>query len=376
MDVEFHYYMTYLIAARAGFVPKDAQTLAFASQAVDDNKIRCRITDGAHNFYENPLSQTMDITKPAEVLYHIYPVFHFVPWCGIRDRSVISPSARIDNEESDKEITSPNNLLAQKMMQNALDLPETDESRIYRIGIAAHAYVDTWAHQNFIGRKSPLNQIPTPKCIDTKDPTSTKEYCVENLLDTGHGAFGHSPDIPNNVWDDPRLIVSRVNNRERFLDAARHLFWLLLKDRDQHATKTFIQNNVDALLKDLNEDIGSECSTKTQRIKNYCRRAMSSEYGSEALPIYDEENISWAQEAILETWSGLIKEVQERLCVDIGGLFQKSPIDCQWAQPLEYKRSDWYKFLEAVKAHQEAGTAILKEHKIVPSSPSHSVGQA
>ncbi len=39
MNLEFHYHLTYLIAARAGFPPEDARTIATASQYTDDNSI-------------------------------------------------------------------------------------------------------------------------------------------------------------------------------------------------------------------------------------------------------------------------------------------------------------------------------------------------
>jgi hypothetical protein len=39
MDVEFHYYMTYLVAAKAGFGSDDAFKIAYTSQYVDDNEM-------------------------------------------------------------------------------------------------------------------------------------------------------------------------------------------------------------------------------------------------------------------------------------------------------------------------------------------------
>jgi len=46
MDVEFHYYMTYLVAAAAGYPPADALKIAYASQYVDDNKFQFDIDKG------------------------------------------------------------------------------------------------------------------------------------------------------------------------------------------------------------------------------------------------------------------------------------------------------------------------------------------
>lgn len=38
MDIEFHYYMTHLIALRAGFKTEDAHTIAFAG-IIDERRI-------------------------------------------------------------------------------------------------------------------------------------------------------------------------------------------------------------------------------------------------------------------------------------------------------------------------------------------------
>jgi len=39
MDIEFHYYILYLIAARAGYGPADSYKIAYSSQFVDNNVI-------------------------------------------------------------------------------------------------------------------------------------------------------------------------------------------------------------------------------------------------------------------------------------------------------------------------------------------------
>ena len=64
MDIEFHYYMTYLIAVRAGFHPAEATTLAQAAQEIDDNHIPISVSKGTPAEYESVISQTMDILRP------------------------------------------------------------------------------------------------------------------------------------------------------------------------------------------------------------------------------------------------------------------------------------------------------------------------
>ena len=80
MDFEFHYYITGLIAQRAGFSEDDAKIITYASQFVDDNDVVLNVTDRkTGKAYSNYISQTMDILKPKKTLMRIYPIFHFVP---------------------------------------------------------------------------------------------------------------------------------------------------------------------------------------------------------------------------------------------------------------------------------------------------------
>ena len=65
MDIEFHYYMTYLIAAKAGFGAKDALTIATACYYVDDNDMVLQIDQGMASGYSNYISQTKNILRPG-----------------------------------------------------------------------------------------------------------------------------------------------------------------------------------------------------------------------------------------------------------------------------------------------------------------------
>ena len=67
MDIEFHYYMTYLIAARAGFAPAEAAIIAQSAQEIDDNHIPIVVSAGTPYAYESVLSQTMDMLDHAKM---------------------------------------------------------------------------------------------------------------------------------------------------------------------------------------------------------------------------------------------------------------------------------------------------------------------
>src|ERR1019366_8208639 len=109
MDIEFHYYMTYLIAARAGFSAADAAIIAQSAQEVDDNHVPIEVSIGTPYAYLSVISQTMNILHPKHN-ERIYPIFHFIP--GEPD----APSAARRDGLKSVWVTTPNSQLANDML--------------------------------------------------------------------------------------------------------------------------------------------------------------------------------------------------------------------------------------------------------------------
>jgi hypothetical protein len=270
----------------------------------------------------------MNILRPRENLLRIYPVFHFVP-----GDPKIKTAKRKDGKTSPW-ITTPDNLLARHMLQSALEL-----GCLYRIGIAAHAYVDTWAHQNFIGKFDDLNSDP-----------ALPIFSPLRVINIGHGSFEHQPDMPALRWTDERLVHDRVDNRTRFLDAATALYTFLVTDRDPSLVKQekVLQENINQLCLDIDEDIGpddpnSKSYYRAQRIKRYKDRARLSEYGGQALPAYNEDK--WFRAAVDTDYFNNDQRYS-------------------WRDKDNFEDSEWFQFSEAIKAHQKQFWAILKEQKL------------
>jgi hypothetical protein len=341
MDIEFHYYMTYLIAARAGFAPAAAQTIAHAAQSVDDNHIRYRITGAPDGDYFNYISQTMDILKPARQLLRIYPIFHFIPG------DPKAETARRTDGRENAWVTTPDSAVAGKMIDSALTSGD-----LHRIGVASHGYVDTWAHQNFIGRRDNYNDLGAASFI-------------KRLLNVGHGSAGHQPDQPALVWTDDRLSKSEVDNRDRFLDAAA----ALLRRYAGHVGGggRNLEADIEALRADLDADIGpadskSDPLLKAARISRYRGRALQPAYGGEVLPLYDE--YTWFNAAVAEQCAALRQKFDHLLDLADDYVDQTTAIPCTWRDPTNYRASDWYGLVEAVKAHQNACWEILVAEKL------------
>ncbi|MBF8436197.1 hypothetical protein I0Q91_03825 [Halanaerobiaceae bacterium Z-7014] len=321
MDIEFHYYVTYLTSVIAGFDPDSAYVIAYSSQYVDDNDITFEIN--GDTTYENYISQTFNITKPQGKLQRIYSLFHFIP--GEAEQY----SREITKDEYPTLTTTPNSIYANQMIDKALE-----SGNLYRIGLAAHAYLDTWSHQNFIG---------------TTDSYNSKSFL--NPLNLCHANAGHKPDRPGLVWEDNRLINSEIDNNKRFLEAISYLY-----DKLSNQTNSSInKSNKERLITDIEEIIYNE-DTKEFRIDKYKELALKDIYSGKRIPDYNK--FKWFNEAICEDYP---EERTIEIFYQDFNLKDAFFKDYTWADHDNYEDTHWYKFQKAVKDHQEMMIDILDE---------------
>ena len=332
MDIEFHYYMTYLIAVRAGMPAADAQSLAYASQYVDDNDMILEVDKGKASAYRNYISQTMNILKPKKKLFRIYPLFHFIPG---------DPKSKTAFRKDGKMHwlnTTPNSKNANLLFDAAIRSGD-----LYRVGIACHCYADTWAHQNFTGYYDGFNAMEGPLGQITPN--------------IGHADAVHNPDWPALVWRDKRLLNERRDNKAIFLEAAKHIFKKLSHFADQTLSQSALTQKARRLMNDLDSAIGDRDQSnayKEERIKRYCRLSTLPEYGGVELAVYDAD--AWIDQAIQENVRGL----RDRSDFTLARL---DPFQDQytWADPATYQQSHRYRFQEGVKAHQDAAWDVLSQ---------------
>ena len=335
MDFEFHYYMTYLIAARAGFDPHDARLLAYSSQFIDDNDMVLEIDKGKSSAYGNYISQTMNILKPKRELFRIYPLFHFIPG---------DPKARTAWRKDGKMhwlCTTPDSRNANAIMDDAIK-----SKNVYRIGIAAHGYADTWAHQNFTGYYEDFNAMDT-----------ALGFIAPNI---GHADAGHNPDEPALCWRDPRLLSEAVDNKARFLDAARQLYGKFARFVDPKISDAVLKRTQRALSRDLSKAIGGRDQTNNgspTRVSRYLELARRPNYGGCDLPKYEEDQ--WFSEAVNEDVRGFRDRSDNPLL-----RFDPLTDRYTWKSGRRYKQSHWYRFQEAIKTQQEHAWNILRRSNL------------
>lgn len=312
MDIEFHYYITCIIALRAGFPLKDANTIAYACQYVDNNTRVFRLNQGKVDEYSNYISQTSNITKPQKELMRIYPIFHFMP--GTKNEIQCDSAMRRDGKFHVLN-TVPDNSNARTALRAAL---ESDD--LYRIGIASHMFADTFAHQNFVGYYESFN--------------SMKGLLEKTIPNVGHADAKHEPDWPAHVWTDKRLVRrnTKIENRERFLSAAARLFEEYRRHLAQGPEDMKVNGDRDSLVAEIKEAIG-DCDNnndgRNNRIAHY-RIALG-----EGVNVKEYDKDAWFKSAA-------------RKNSILPAFLPWTTYSCK----ANFQDSHWFRFQEAVKAHQ------------------------
>ena len=317
MNIEYHYYIIYLIAIASGFEMHEAYKIAYSSQYVDDNydeyDIYSNVEKNKH-IYRNLVSginiREMFVSMGKEMKKTL-TIFHLLP--GDKE---VNNNRRDDKEHSLK--TTKNSELANIILEQALN-----SKNLYWIGVASHAYADSWAHQNFVGTLSDFNAFP-------------EEVLSPNIA---HCDAFDKPDLVGLIWEDTRLKRKKVNNVDRFLDASEKLInWYGKYTNNQHLD---INGGLSELKKIMmNNGKNSYFDVKrleNNRIKQYDN--LAKKLTSFDILRYDKNK--WYNETIKSSSNGKL----------------------HWKDK-KYTNSDWYQFQEAVKLHYKSVKSDIASRQI------------
>jgi len=183
MQKDFHFYVTYFLARKAG-IP-DARKIAWSNQYTDD--LTAADLHGLQTQCK-PLGNWSD----KQIQISVLVPFHFIP--------------------GKEWVVTPNNSLARSCVEQA----ETP----FGLGIALHALQDTFSHQGWTGFEEERNA-----CDKFWYPTL--ERLIPNI---GHADMRATPDVIDRIWTDPRtgkLIV----NKERALECAKVTYSFLREEK-------------------------------------------------------------------------------------------------------------------------------------------------
>jgi hypothetical protein len=296
MDKEFHYFINYIVAYAAGFAPEDSHTIAFSAQFVDDNTKQYRVYDQYGQLYINEISQTTDLSMSQEKLAKIMITFHFIPG------DMQQYSNRKDGMFHHLN-TTPNNFRAKCVLRKALEAGSP-----FLIGIASHAFCDTWAHQNFTGTIDQFNSI-----------SGFPQRLIPNL---GHADAFTWPDKVNLIWYDGRLKEPYIDNKQRFLNCVLALF-------SEYSRYVMPRFSVEYLVANLRKIIGKTSRRKISLIDlNY--RARLKKYAAFYEKVSGEKMLDYH----MSDW------LRCAVTNDV--------IKYKWRYK-DYTKTKWYMFQESVK---------------------------
>lgn len=245
MQIDFHHAVTYIVARLGGLDHTQASVVAHAAQYVDD-----AVSDGVIQFDDNQRytrvtsAHKMLDPKNLELTDNrlVWVPFHFLPGNA-------TPPVGVDSALSFeyRMMCKPDSAVARAMIASCLETKQHPFA-LHRLGVALHTYVDTWAHQQFLGIKSDLNVVKSLDVIDDAAYVGTPVYndltsgfskvqsFVANHVAVGHGGALTSPDMPFLKWSFTRKNGEKVvrDNPQDFLLAARGAF---------NAVRRFVAND-------------------------------------------------------------------------------------------------------------------------------------
>jgi hypothetical protein len=215
MQLDFHYYCIAVLCRAAGFNPGDALTIAYASQYVDNatesEQIRIAFqanagTGAGYLKFDPVCTSYAGLDVVASLAWsaqkRVWVPFHFLPGEPFDPQNPAFSFA-----------TRPASLFATLLLDQAAGEPlEAYRRRLCRIGVALHAYTDSWAHQDFSGRKERGENNVENIWLYNRARDRWEHPLAENiLLDTlpqiGHAEAGYFPDLSYQKW---RLALGEV----------------------------------------------------------------------------------------------------------------------------------------------------------------------
>jgi hypothetical protein len=272
MRIDFHYYGAYVAARLAGYDFTEAQTIAFASQYVDESHLGM-LRDSHGQYYIKDFSPIPTLQTDFEYLrynttewsatnllqtYRIYIPFHFLPGNYGRpdvlthtgpksDSAILSKwTFTAESENHVKLLCLPNSPLVKEMIN---DLVEHHHDDLQFIGLRIHVLADTWAHMYYAGipawylnnAANEVNEVDTagqkkpvvwgPRVWPLTDLFNPEEATPDapyynSYMYLGHGRMGHLPDYPyisyeyQPQWSHQPIVK---DNRVCFLKAFKQL---------------------------------------------------------------------------------------------------------------------------------------------------------
>lgn len=356
MNMDFHYYATYLAARVAGYEKEEAKIIAYAAQYVDesdsgmiDKKLLPGLSETTATIESmgTLLGRNMDLVREEKEIReseHIWRSFHFLPG-NIHeedDRKVYTGERKYSRrflgmhllgtpEYGEKEarafslMCQPNSVLSEKMVN---DVKKNKDKPYYLelLGIRMHVLADTWAHRYFAGTPSWwVNEAPKDvyyvpggermeySLLQDFSIKDFNKYMADNyFLATppmpsfrsfsylGHGRMGAVPDVPFMHYEyRPKWSHADVekNNPEEFLLAFRQLVYAMNCVKEQFYYERNVYGDISEEMEENLRTVFENKEYKASKAAALWKPVIDKFYPGEAAFLSDFNKEEWKTEA-------------------------------------------------------------------------------
>lgn len=307
MQLDMHYYGTWVMARAAGLSAETATTIAKAAQFVDDNAHQeaARFKDGGRVDVQATAHHATDLENLAEDdQRRVWVPFHFFP--GNQGETY-----------EERLLCRKDSELAQAMVLRNLEKAETCPYGIELMGITAHVYADTFSHYDFSGISSDQNAVDNrsirihrvgkeeqtrvlgkAKAFFKRQLDKVAGEIAEDLSRSlGHGAVATYPDRPYLDWEyvyekrGSKAVVRR-NNPETFLEGCKALHRMF---RTFARTKPALADHEAKSFDDIEETVAGVLAVQKEtkgRIQAWQDAVANTDIvPDDAIPAYDEKQL-------------------------------------------------------------------------------------
>lgn len=175
MQMDFHFYSLYTLCRGAGLKPDVSRRIAYASQYTDDAKYPHALTFRDDQRFKQEMTSHEYLSWrifTRDVQFQIYSAFHFLP--GDMDgHAALKDTPRF----RERMICAQDSAVSRELLAQVEKIPDSPYSR-QALGIALHAYADTFAHRNFSALCrgfADCGKINDAEALEVMDP-STGEF--------------------------------------------------------------------------------------------------------------------------------------------------------------------------------------------------------
>lgn len=318
MQLDMHFYGTYVMARTAGLKPGICKTIATASQFSDDNAAKSHIEfqDGGRIDAQATAHHVSDviINRDPEDQRQVWVPFHFLP-------------GNDGGSFSERLVCRQDSAIAQEMVTHHIGYANHDVG-VCLIGIAAHVYADTFSHFGFSGVGSRRNKVDNDsfEFDDGLDPdmadyikektrvfftrygkgggfiANIKSWLAETVSGAlGHGAVATYPDRPYLKWsftyEYPRRQRVERDNSKHFLNGCRALHSMFTRFGKENPTLSNGDGVDFSTIKNSVASILAYPARKEDRIKKWRTEAKNGKIGPEPfqIPLYKPE--TWLKQS-------------------------------------------------------------------------------